>query len=263
MDSFCRWVASHHKFARTALGALLGALIAMLILVFDLPYVLAFVLILVCSYLVLVVLYACGGRFQKRAAAQMTGQCDPYPFLHELQTQLSYGYTPGYDASLRLNLATALHNTGATAVALDVMKRIPIEKKGMARALTKALYYNNLAAFLGETGDASGAEAAYRKFRELADGKAKKVLMKYYPHLSPMAEAGQLFRQEQYAAALEKCRGVPWTTLYDQVEKALFRARCSIGLGDHDSAREALRFVIENGNKLAAVDKARELLDSL
>lgn len=263
MDTFCRWVARHIKAVRSVASVFLGAVIAMLILIFDLPYPLAFVLILVCSYVMLTVLYACGGRFQKRALAYMMEQCDPYPFLRELQTQLSYGYTPGYEAIMRLNLATALHNTGATGVALDVIKHIPIEKKGLARAITKALYYNNLATFLGETGDADGADAAYRKFRALADGKAMKVLSKYYPHLSTMAEAGQLFRHRDYGAALEKCRSVPLKTPYDQVENALFRARCSIGLGDHAAAREDLRIVIENGNKLAAVDKARELLKEL
>lgn len=263
MDSFCRWVAGHVKAARTVLSVLLGALIAMFILFFDLPYPLAFVLVLVFSYLIVAWLSTCGGRFQKRALVQMTQQCDPYPFLHELQTQLSYGYTPGYEASMRLNLATALHNTGATGVALDVMKQIPIEKKGLARAITKALYYNNLATYLGELGDAAGAEEAYRKFRAVADGKAKKVLAKYYPHLTTMAEAGQMFRRGEFAAALENCRSVPLKSPYDRVENALFRARCSIGLGDLDAAREDLCFVIENGNKLAAVDKARELLDSL
>ena len=34
-------------------------------------------------------------------------------------------------------------------------------------------------------------------------------------------------------------------------------------LGNLDAAREDLCFVLKNGNKLAAVDKARELLETL
>lgn len=263
MDSVCRWIASHYKSVRTILSMLLGGGLGMLILCFDLPIWLVFLLIYPCSVLLLTALTACGGRFQNRALKIMTEQCDPYPYLQELQTQLSYGYPSGIEIILRLNLATALHNTGSTQVGVNVMKLIPIEKKGRARSVTKAMYYNNLATFLSKTGDAAGAEEAYRKFRELSDGKAKKVLEKHYPHLTPLAEAGYLYTIGEYAAALEKCRGIPLKSAYDRVSIASFRAKCCIALDDPDSARRELNYVIANGNRLALVNDAWEMLKKL
>ncbi len=263
MDSFCRWVASHHKPVRTVLSVLLGLGIATLILRFDFPYLLAFLLIIPCSVLLVTALVSCGGRFLNRALRIMMDQCDPYPFLHELQTQLSYGYAPGYELTLRLNLATALYNTGSAQVALNVMKLIPIEKTGRATSLIKAMYYNNLTTFSSQMGDNAGAEDAYEKFLELANGMAKKALEKHYPQLMPLAEAGHLYRMGEYAAALEKCRSVPLNTAYDRVSNACFRARCAIALEDQDTARRELNYVIAHGNKLAMVQDAWAMLKKL
>ena len=263
MDSVCRWIARHHKLTRTILSLLLGLCIAMVHLCLDVPFLLAILLIYPCSILLVTALTACGGRFQNRALKIMTEQCDPYPYLQELQTQLSYDYPPGIEIIVRLNLATALHNTGSTQVGVNVMKLIPIEEKGRARSVTKAMYYNNLATFLSHSGDAAGAEEAYRKFLELADGKAKKVLQKRYPHLRTLAEAGHLYATGEYAAALEKCRGIPPKSAYDRVSIASFRAKCCIALDDPDSARRELNYVIANGNRLALVNDAWEMLKKL
>lgn len=263
MDSFCRWVASHHKPVRTVLSVLLGLGIATLILRFDFPYLLAFLLIYPCSVLLVTALVSCGGRFQNRALRIMMDQCDPYPFLHELQTQLSYGYAPGYEMMLRLNLATALYNTGSAQVALNVMKLIPIEKKGRTNRLMKAMYYNNLTTFSSQMGDTAGAEDAYEKFLELANGKAKKALEKHYPQLMPLAEADHLYRIGEVRTALAKARTATEKTVMDRVTHAWFRAKCAIALEDYDTARRELNYVIAHGNKLAMVQDSWAMLKKL
>lgn len=264
MDSFCRWVAKHQKTVYYGLALLLGVLIAVLMLYFDLPALLGFALGITGVHAIAFSVAFCCGRFQEQTRKIMTEQCDPYPFLNELRTQLSYDNLPFHNAALRINFAAALHNTGSTQAALDVMRQIPLAQKKSASPALKAIYCNNLATYLQVLEDSPAAEDAYRQFRALAaEKKADKYLKKYSPSLVPMAEVEQLYRQGEYTAALERSRAIPVNSAYDRVHNTFLQARCSIALGDPDTARQALRFVIDHGNRLAVVDRAKALLDTL
>ena len=263
MDSISRWIAKHQQIVYFTTCGVLGVLLAMMKTRFGLPFFPTILPVIAIVYIVALSIVSCGVRFQEHARKIMVEQCDPYPFLKEVQTQLSYSNFPFYEILLRINLANALYNTGATQAALDVMNRIPVEKKRSLKPHVKAMYYNNLASYLQDLGNISAAEDAYRKYAELADGKARKALMKHYPNLPPMAEAGHLYRMGEYAAAMEKCRAVVPATAYIRVSLAMLNARCAADLGDTEAARRELQFVLDNGNRLAVVDRAKALLETL
>jgi tetratricopeptide (TPR) repeat protein len=263
MDSFFRWLASHNKALRTALALLLGGGLGILRIRTDMPLILLIALILWGA-----ILFSCVAvypliRFQKRAMTVFTDQCDPYPFLQEMQTQVSYKLPEALHTVLRTDLAMALYNTGSLQTALNVMANIPIEGKKRVNPLHRAVYYNNLAFFRMETGDYSGSEEAYRRFLELVNAKSAKAMRKRLADTIAMGEVEHLYRIGDYATAFEKVQRIHPPKLASQVETALIRAKCAIALGNLDHARDSLNFVAQKGNKLFAVTKARELLKEL
>ena len=263
MDFFFRWLASHNKALRTTLAVLLGAGLGILRIRTDMPLILLIALLLWGAILVSYVGIYPLIRFQKRAMTIFTDQCDPYPFLQEMQTQVSYKLPEALNTVLRIDLAMALYKTGSVQTALNVMANIPIEGKKRVNPIHKAIYYNNLAFFRMESGDYSGAEEAYRCFLELVNSKSGKGMRKRLADTIAMGEVEHLYRMGDYAAAFEKVQRIHPPKLASQVETALIRSKCAIALEDQTSAREALNFVIEKGNKLISVAKARELLKEL
>lgn len=263
MDHLFRWIAKHQRVVRFSLALALGCCLGIVRIKTGMSVFLTVALVLWGAILVSLAVNYSFMRFQKRALKIMTDQCDPDPFLHEMQTQVSYDLTPILDTMLRINLALAHYHKGSVQIAMDIMKHIPYDQKRKTNIAIKTIYYNNLSVFLTDLGDYDGAEEAYGHFMELVNGKIRKAFVKQYPNTIPMAEAEHLYRTGEYAAALEKANETHPTHTQGKVETALFRARCAIALGAHNAARQDLNYVIENGNKLAAVDKAWELLMKL
>ena len=263
METVLRWMVRHQRAVRVFLALIYGLVLGALRIRWELPLDMMLALIILGSAtLVLVSTYPMI-YLQKRALKIMTDQCDPRPFLAEMQTMVSSGLSKSMDAVLRMDLATALHNSGSAQAALDVMAHISVEGNRKLAPVYKALYYNNLAYFRMEAGDFDGAEEAYGRFRELAVGGVLKMLTKNSDETVAMTEAEHLYRLGDYAAALENARQIRHKTAIGKVDGALFRARCALALGDQTMARMELNYVIEHGNYLAAVDKARELLKDL
>lgn len=263
MEKFYRFMTAHRRQVVFVLELLVIAVMVVIIHRFDPPFLATILLTVLFVVPMIVGVAMCSVKLQDRATKIMVDRCDPYPFLQEMQIQLSYRNLPLQDTMLRINLAMALYNTGSTRVALNVMRNIPIDKKGSSNPALQGIYYNNLAAFLNHTGDHDGAEEAWAKFSELANGRMKKVFDKHYPIMVIMADADHLYRTGEYSAALEKARMAAPKTAMDRVECAYFRAKCAVAMGDTDTARRELNDVIAHGNKLALVDTARELLRSL
>ena len=245
------------------LAVLYGAGLGALRICWDLPLGLMIALVVLGSATLILVSNYPMIYFHNRALKFMTDECDPRPFLAEMQTMVSYRLSQPLDTVMRMDLATALHYSGSAQAALDVMAHISVEGNKKLNPIYKALYYNNLAFFRMEAGDFEGAEEAYRRFRELAVGGVLKALTKSSDETVAMTEAEHLYRMGDYAAALENARQIRHKTASGKVDGALFRARCALALGDQTMARTELNYVIEHGNYLAAVDKTRELLKNL
>ena len=263
MDTVLRWMVRHQKAVRLMLAVLYGAGLGALRICWDLPLGLMIALVVLGSATLILASTYPMICLQKRALKIMTDECDPRPFLAEMQTMVSYGLSQPLDTVMRMDLATALHNSGSAQAALDVMAHISVEGNRKLNPIYKALYYNNLAFFRMEAGDFEDAEEAYRRFRELAVGGVLKALTKSSDETVAMTEAEHLYRLGDYAAALESARQIRHKTASGKVDGALFRARCAMALGDQTMARTELNYVIEHGNYLAAVDKARDLLKNL
>ena len=72
-----------------------------------------------------------------------------------------------------------------------------------------------------------------------------------------------LCRKGEFEEVLELMEDSSTPTKLSEIIRAMRYAKCYIGLGDTENAREQLEFVIENGGKLYYVTKAKELLSSL
>ena len=260
MDPFFRWMARNQKVMRICLAWILGTCLGILRLKTQMSWILLIPLLLWGVILLSTFVNYCYLRFQKRTMQIFYEQCDPYPFLDEIRTQFSYKLPPLHDTSLRINLAMALHNTGETQTAIDVMKNIQVDNKKAINSFSKVIYYNNLSVFYMETGDFAASEEAYRQFLELFTKLHRKAFEKQCNDMIVSAEAEHLYRVGQYAEALEMVKSAQLTTAHARVDGALFRAKCCIALGDQNTARQELNYVIDNGNKLAAVDKAWKML---
>ena len=263
MEKAYRFVCAHRRGISSLGGLLIGCVLAALGLFFDAPFLplvlLAFVLVTILS----VGIGQCSSRLLVSASKMLLDRCDPYPYQEELRTQLSYGYGLQLDTLLRVDFAMTLHHTGAHETAMNVMKNIPIDKKKAAQPVIQAIYYNNLAAFLTHAGDYAGAEPAWERFRELADGKARAPMTRHYAATRILAEAHHLYRIGEVRTALEKARTATEKTAMDRVTHAWFRAKCAIALEDQDTARRELNYVIAHGNKLAMVQDAWAMLKKL
>ena len=72
-----------------------------------------------------------------------------------------------------------------------------------------------------------------------------------------------LCRKGEFEEVLELMEDSSTPTKLSEIIRAMRYAKCYIGLGDTENAREQLEFVIENGGKLYYVQQAKELLASL
>ena len=263
MDPFFRWIARHHNVMRQFLALILGTLLGILRLKTQMSWLLLIPLLLWGVVLISMLVNYSYLRFQKRTMQIFYEQCDPYPFLEEIRAQFSYKLPRIHDTSLRINLAMALHNTGETQTAIDVMKNIQVDNKKAINSLSKVICYNNLSVFYMETGEFAASEEAYRQFRELLSKLHRKAFEKHCNDMIVSAEAEHLYRVGQYADALEMVKSAQLTTAHARVDGALFRGKCCIALGDQNTARQELNYVIDNGKMLAAVDRAWELLRNM
>lgn len=203
---------------------------------------------------------AARGKLMDKAIAALDQQCDPYPLLQEVQTQLTYQNSEAQEQLLLINQGAALGMLGQYQQEYDILTTINIDKCAATLLPTKLIYYNNLSSECARLGDIPQAKIwnakACQLYEDMKEGKPKQSLRYQYQ----MLQADSCFLNEEYEKALELARMAPADNLYRQVCKARFCGELQLKLGNLEAAKADLQFVVTNGNRLCAVTQALELM---
>ena len=260
MEVFYRWVASHHDGVYRSLYLSILVLIVALAKYMEISIFFLIPPAIMALWLLERGIFQCSAQLLKKPYQIMMEQCDPFPFLREMQRQITYPVPDWSNTITRINLSVALRHAGSWQDALDVLKAIPIEAPRAAVLSIKGLYYSNLADVLQLLQEDTGAEEARQRFFALAAADGRSTVAREFPDLIPLNEAEQLYRRGEYRAALFKAGTVQPKNSLERVESAFFRGKCAAAMGDRDTAQRELNYVLQHGNKLAVIGLARALL---
>lgn len=263
MKSIYRWLTCHPRLAKFLIAAMITVLC---FIVLD-PGIFSFWI----RYLVVFFLLFYGFLFVNTAPEKLIRepliiweqQCDPYPFLEELERQLPLCKENLQGQLTHINYAMILGQTGDYERSLQQMERINIDRFPATSPVVKYIYYNNLCDVLTKLERFEEAEIWYRKaqqiYYDLPNTKVKQKLS----YNVQMNEIEALYRGRDYSAALGKLAWLNCETQRSLMDAALLAARCNLALEEYGKAREKLQYVIDHGNRLHCVQIARDLLNTI
>lgn len=202
-------------------------------------------------------------RLMKEPLDILENQCDPYPFLQELERQMGHIQDNFQGQLTTINYAMALVQTGRNEKALETLENLNIDRFPTASPFAKFIYYNNLCDVMTRLERFSEADIWHRKaqaiYQDLPNNKLKQKL----DRTVQMNEIEALYREQEYTIALRKLSRIPCQTQRALMDAALLAARCNLGLEEYDKAREKLQYVIDHGNRLACAEQAKRLIANL
>lgn len=188
--------------------------------------------------------------------------CDPYPMLQEAEWLLSCPLSATARQRVLLLYAGALGNVGAYSQVYDILSAGDFEK-ALLLPTDRAGYVLSLADVCLQLDKQELAEFWYGKamqqYAELKEDKTKRDL--YLSML--MIWARLTLKAGEPQAVIDALPPITPSSRVAAVGKAMVLARAYRAIGDTDKAREQLRFVIQNGNRLHIVTEARDMWGAL
>ena len=263
MKKMARFMAKH-----TGLMTIVGLVVLPVSCViigdaFSFPDWLTYTLAAVFAVYWMLLVITAGTYLLKESLEILNNQCDPYPFLKEMNEQRAY---PGNDTVKQLreiDYALALRCVGEYEKAFALLSSINIDKNPGMLPNTKVVYYNNLFDLCALMGKHQEAVIWYEKtmqiFHDMKPGKPKEQLRK-----AVESNRGTWhFCKSEYDQALQALGQVKVENLNDRIENAMMYARTYLAMGESEKAIKPLTFVAENGNKLFFAEEARQLLEKI
>lgn len=196
----------------------------------------------------------------KKPMEILVNDCDPYPFLEEVRRQCDYPGNSHVKHQRIVNEAVGLRETGEYTKAYTLLASARNEMVLKANPINQAVYYSEMANLCFKQMNLEEMEAWHR---ELMTAYSKIKGEKYRQYLAPVMvshAAAYHFVRKEYEQYLQVLEARPATTLRDRVIRSMSMANYHMSIGETEKAKERLRFVIENGNKLYIVTEAKELL---
>ena len=263
MKSFYRWMSDHAFLAFFLPTFVWAAELIWLHFAVQLPLGSVIVALLLMGFVFALCPQVCKTRLLLLASKEMVERCNPQPLREEIERQLRKNRNEMREQLLLIDLSAALINQGDHAAAHEILKKINIDRFSGILPFQKFVYYNNLA-------DA----CTNLEYFDLADAWTQKALQNHeniknkkqlkVTHFSVQAlKCEALYRKREYTMALQACSVLTFENLLQRVDTAFFTAKCLLALDRYEEAREALGFVIANGNKCGTVQKAQKLLERL
>ncbi|MBE6626826.1 MAG: tetratricopeptide repeat protein [Ruminococcaceae bacterium] len=200
-----------------------------------------------------------------RADSIRNHKCDPEPLLEEVNLQLEFFKNTKYEQRLLNARGAVLNAMGEYEKSYEISLSVLKANLKDNNHTHNVIFYGNVSSSLYKLGRYEEAHEYYSKATEEYE-KIKKPEEKYY-HKSYIDSfrVTDLMSKGCYREALNLIESLDKeeSLSAEIVWGALKSARCYIGLGEYDKAREKLEYVIANGNKLYAVTEAKELLGTL
>ncbi|MBE6788706.1 MAG: hypothetical protein E7539_03470 [Ruminococcaceae bacterium] len=260
MNKYQKFIAKHKMLATLLYAAIVWAVevLWILFLVPSIPFV---VLVVILSSLIIILhINNCQLKPHNAAIKMLDNYCDPMP-LYEI-TEFLLGCKNNKSAKLlfTFNHCVALQEMGKAEQAIETIKALKIEKQEKIHPQFKCVYYHNLSSLYTAINEYVLADEAYNNLTLLYNNVKNKKLTKLMENPFLSSTALYYYRNENYNETIATLEKIPKTTLRPDVHNALLYARTYLKLGDIEKAKDKLIFVIANGNKLASVNEARELL---
>lgn len=206
---------------------------------------------------------SCGGHLMNPTVKTLHDHCDPYPLLEECDTQLSYVKNRGNRQLISVNRAAALIELGRTEEALAALEDLNIDSP-TAMPLWRYIYYHNSAMAALRCDQREKAEIYTHK----AEQQVSSISEKRWQSLLQYSAQGRNTALCLYDGDYEGARRVleeKWEhpDRLAQVHHAYQWAQVELAQGNLSSAQIQLEFVLQHGNRLAIVEKARTLLEEI
>ncbi len=257
------WMLKHPRLAAILFCALLLGLEVGVYFLLDRDFVLWLAMILT-VLLVLVVVYSASARIVNRAVKIFNNECDPEPLLNDSEQILSFLKKKNRMLFITmLNKSVALHDLGFAEEAVALLKGMNTDEFTGLIPTDKFVYYNNLSAYENTLKNNEAADEAFRQQSELFEGlKDSKVKDSLVSSVN-IALASYRHRRGEYSAALEALKHVSSANKNAAVKISFLHAQILRDSGELEGARACLRYVLENGGKLAIRDEAKGMLDDI
>ena len=263
MQKFQCWAAEHKSVAFVLLSCFLCVVYTGVLFFFHAPWW----LIMIVDLFMILATYCyvdnCTLKLLQRNYAILREQCDPYPYLHQVEAVIAKTKSEARVQILTIDLAVALVYMGDYRKVYDILKSINIDKFASTFPIQKVCYYNNLADVCMKLEDFEEAELWYKKSVQLyADIKNSKLKAGFAGTMKS-GEISVLYCKKDYDGALELLRSRKPECLLIEVEDALLCARIYIAQGKTELAKQKLQYVIANGNRTCLVSEAQDLMKIL
>ncbi len=259
MRKFDRWVTKHYTVISRATSLLWAGFAVAGIMVWRWHILWALLAYFVGNIVTALLLARCGDRLRREAIASANQNCDPYPLLEEMRTQLHYSLPPMQMLMTEINYALALEHTGEYQQAYQRLNDINIAHPRISPNV-RLVYYSNradLCFMMGKYEEVITChEKAVHSLENMKPGKSKETLRSLVESNYGMHH----FCKEEYDAALQALEQAKPRHLSDRVSNAFTAARTFLALGEKENAIEKLQFVVENGNQMYVVTVAKDLL---
>lgn len=190
--------------------------------------------------------------------------CDPYPYMEELQRQNNYSgpWTLKYNRVILQ--AGALMRVGSSEEAYALL--LPLQEKLFQSQQPRGLqtiYCDCLANVCRALDRAEEAEYWHAKRMELLAKVKNKRIQQKFAERTPMYMAHYHTFRKEYEISIQFLQQQKPKNKYEQVSASMVYARNAVAMGETEKAKEALTFVVENGNKLYIASQARQMLAEL
>lgn len=199
----------------------------------------------------------------RKAVVELNDNCNPYPLLAETEKLLAYKNSEMLHQIILINHAAALRCIGEYQRNLDMLRTLNIDKVPGMLPTNKVVYYNNLMDACELLGKYDEADVWYSKMMLIHADITNQKQLEELEHTILCAKAFHFYYEKAYNKALLMVQDMTAKSRKDKVENAMLYARIAIAMGDVETAKAKLQYVIENGNKLYVVTEARQMIEQL
>ena len=262
MKRINRWIAKHAWFVYLLLS--ITICFGIFSFVYDfLGFVIGCLWVFACSLIIVRFVFSRRNVLMKEPLAVLLNQCDPYPWLEEVQRQRNYPGNYNLKFQRCVYEAMALRETGEYEQAYDLLR--PLQKTALSKAhpTSQTMYCAEIYYLASKLGKMSELEDWHTK---VVDAYEKLELISHRKQLA-LSMAAHMVRyymvRQEYDAFIQELEAIPVRTLREQVVYAMNMACYYVAVDELENAKKELDFVIANGNKLYIVTEAKVLLEKI
>lgn len=263
MNKLQHFVAKHKFLSFFVLVTVACGVYSFLLLMFDASIWVLILVNLILAFIIYAYVEYSPDPIMRKALKELNDNCNPYPLLEETEKLLSYKNSEMLQQIILINHAVALRSIGEYRRNLETLQTLNIDKVPGMQPIHKVVYYNNLMDACGLLEKYEEADVWYSKMMLIYADITNQKQLESLESAMQSAKAFHHYCQKEYDKALQIMNEKKDINRNNAIDNAMLYAKIAIAMGDIDTAKNKLQFVIENGNRLYAVTEAKERLAEL